>query len=50
MAAHGLLLRHMEEPSPPPGFLARSPEYPQGGDYPRLLVLVAEKVEDLPPL
>ncbi len=50
MAAHGLLLRHMEEPSPPAGFLSRSPEYPQGGDYPRLLVLVTEKVADLDPL
>lgn len=50
MAANGLLLRRMEEPAPPAGFLERSPEYPQGADYPRLLVLVAEKVEDLPPL
>jgi SAM-dependent methyltransferase len=50
MAANGLLLRHMEEPAPPPGFLARSPEYPQGHDYPRLLVLVAEKVEGLRPI
>jgi len=50
LAACGLLLRHMDEPSPPPGFLARSPEYPQGGDYPRLLVLVAEKVAGLAPL
>jgi SAM-dependent methyltransferase len=50
MAANGLLLRHMEEPAPPAGFLERSPEYPQGADYPRLLVLVAEKVEGLEPL
>ncbi len=50
MAANGLLLRHMEEPAPPEGFLARSPEYPQGADYPRLLVLVAEKVAGLAPL
>ena len=27
-----------------------SPEYPQGADYPRLLVLVAEKVPGLAPL
>ena len=47
MAAVGLLVRHMEEPPPPPGFLARSPEYPQGADYPRLLVLIAEKVPGL---
>jgi SAM-dependent methyltransferase len=50
MAANGLLVRHMEEPAPPEGFLARSPEYPQGADYPRLLVLVAEKVAGLAPL
>jgi len=50
MPANGLLVRRMEEPSPPPGFLARSPEYPQGADYPRLLVLVAEKVGGLAPL
>ena len=50
MAANGLLVRHMEEPAPPAGFLARSPEYPQGADYPRLLVLVAEKVAGLTPL
>ncbi|MGI8937840.1 MAG: class I SAM-dependent methyltransferase [Iamia sp.] len=50
MAANGLLLRHMDEPSPPVGFLGRSPEYPQGADYPRLLLLVAEKVEGLGPV
>lgn len=50
MAAHDLLVRHVEEPAPPPGFLHRSPEYPQGADYPRLLVLVAEKVAGLAPL
>ena len=50
MAANGLLVRHLDEPSPPPGFLERSPEYPQGADYPRLLVLVAEKVAGLAPL
>ena len=27
---------HMEEPAAAAGFLARSPEYPQGADYPRL--------------
>lgn len=50
MAANGLLVRHTEEPQPPAGFLARSPEYPQGADYPRLLLLVAEKVTGLEPL
>jgi SAM-dependent methyltransferase len=50
LAGQGLLVRRMEEPAPPAGFLARSPEYPQGADYPRLLVLVAEKLLGLPPL
>jgi SAM-dependent methyltransferase len=50
MAANGLLVRHTDEPAPPAGFLARSPEYPQGADYPRLLVLVAQKVPGLDPL
>ena len=27
LAANGLLLHHMAEPAPPPGFLARAPEY-----------------------
>ncbi len=49
MAANGLLVRHMDEPSPPAGFLQRSPEYPQGADYPRLLLLVAEKIDGLGP-
>ena len=47
MAAEGLLVRHLEEPAPPTGFLHRSPEYPQGADYPRLLLLVAQKVPGL---
>lgn len=50
LAAHDLLVRHMEEPAPPPAFLATAPEYPQGDQYPRLLVLVAEKVRGLGPL
>ena len=50
LADLGLLVRHMEEPSPPPGFLAAAPQYPQGGSYPRLLVLITEKVTGLAPL
>ncbi len=43
LAAHGLSLRHMDEPPPPPAFLARAPEYPDAATIPRLLLLVAEK-------
>ena len=43
LADNGLLLRHMEEPSPPPGFLARCTEYADAASIPRLLVLVTEK-------
>lgn len=39
----GLVLRHMEEPAPPPGFLAQAPEYVEQADIPRLLLLRAEK-------
>lgn len=37
--AAGLTLTQMIEPSPPPGFLARTPEYGQVDAIPRLLVL-----------
>jgi SAM-dependent methyltransferase len=43
MAAHRLLVEHMEEPAPPPGFLARAPEYAGVAGIPRLLLLVAVK-------
>ena len=43
MAANGLVLLHMDEPPPPPGFLARAPEYPAAVSIPRLLLLVAER-------
>jgi SAM-dependent methyltransferase len=43
LAAHGLLLTRMEEPAPPPGFLARAEEYQGASRIPRLLVLVCEK-------
>jgi SAM-dependent methyltransferase len=39
LASHGLLLEHMEEPAPPPGFIARAPEYEEAATIPRLLVL-----------
>jgi SAM-dependent methyltransferase len=45
LAANGLLLTRMEEPAPPPGFLARAPEYRDAASIPRLLVLVTHKGE-----
>jgi SAM-dependent methyltransferase len=44
MAGAGLLVSWMEEPAPPPGFLARAPEYQEAATIPRLLMLRAEKV------
>jgi ubiquinone/menaquinone biosynthesis C-methylase UbiE len=35
----GFDLEHMEEPAPPPGFLARAPEYSEAATIPRLLFL-----------
>jgi SAM-dependent methyltransferase len=43
MAASGLLVEHMDEPAPPPGFLAQAPEYAEAASIPRLLLLVARK-------
>ena len=43
MAANGLVIRHMEEPAPPPGFLARAPEYQEAVTIPRLMLLVAQR-------
>ena len=39
----GLVLRRMEEPAPPGGFLARATEYQEAASIPRLLVLLTEK-------
>ena len=36
---HGLVLERMVEPAPPPGFVARAPEYPDAATIPRLLYL-----------
>jgi SAM-dependent methyltransferase len=44
MAANGLLIERMVEPAPPPGFLARAPEYTEAASVPRLLLLAARKV------
>jgi SAM-dependent methyltransferase len=43
MAAAGLSITRMEEPAPPPGFLARADEYTAAATIPRLLFLRAEK-------
>jgi SAM-dependent methyltransferase len=44
LAAAGMYLTCMEEPAPPPGFLARAEEYQGAATIPRLLVLRAEKL------
>jgi SAM-dependent methyltransferase len=43
LAANGLLITHMEEPAPPPGFLARAGEYRDASTIPRLLLLRSHK-------
>jgi SAM-dependent methyltransferase len=42
LADVGLVLRRMEEPAPPPGFLARASEYEAAATIPRLLFLRLE--------
>jgi hypothetical protein len=44
LAAHGLVLAHMVEPAPPPGFLALASEYADAATVPRLLYLRATKL------
>lgn len=41
---NGLVVTRMEEPGPPPGFLARAPEYTDAAEIPRLLFLRTEKL------
>jgi hypothetical protein len=43
MADAGLLVVRMEEPAPPPGFIARAEEYRDAATIPRLLFMRAEK-------
>jgi hypothetical protein len=43
MADCGLLVERMEEPPPPPGFLAHAWEYAEAATIPRLLLLRARK-------
>jgi hypothetical protein len=48
LAGAGLVVTRMEEPSPPPGFLAAAvQEYPEAASIPRLLLLRAEKLLDI---
>ena len=46
MAGHGLVIERMEEPAPPEGFLDRAAEYREAATIPRLLFLVARKLEN----
>ncbi len=41
--ACGLILEHLDEPAPPPGFLAQAPEYFEAATVPRLLMLDLRK-------
>jgi SAM-dependent methyltransferase len=46
MSAVGLLIDHMEEPAPPPGFLDVAWEYRAAASIPRLMLLGARLIED----
>ena len=43
LAEASLFITRMEEPAPPPGFLARAAEYHEAATIPRLLFLRCEK-------
>lgn len=43
LVRHGLVITGLEEPAPPPGFLARAAEYEAAATIPRLLYLRTEK-------
>ncbi|MEZ5343519.1 MAG: hypothetical protein R2706_19400 [Acidimicrobiales bacterium] len=43
LADAGLFVRKMNEPAPPPAFLAQAPEYFDASTVPRLLALHLEK-------
>jgi SAM-dependent methyltransferase len=45
LSKNGLLITHMEEPAPPPGFLERAHEYAEAATIPRLLLLRTEKTD-----
>ncbi len=43
LAEAGLAIEHMDEPAPPPGFLAQAPQYEAAATIPRLLALTCRK-------
>ena len=45
LVEHGLVLEQMLEPAPPPGFVARAPEYADVVHIPRLLVLRTRRTD-----
>jgi SAM-dependent methyltransferase len=45
MGASGLLIEDMDEPPPPPGFLAEAWEYGEAATIPRLMLIRARRVE-----
>jgi SAM-dependent methyltransferase len=45
MGEVGLLIDHMDEPPPPPGFLAAAWEYTEAATIPRLLAIRARRIE-----
>jgi len=45
MGEEGLLIDDMDEPAPPPGFLALASEYLGAADIPRLMVIRARRIE-----
>jgi SAM-dependent methyltransferase len=46
MGEAGLLVDDMDEPAPPPGFLAAASEYREAASIPRLMLLRARRAED----
>jgi len=48
LVSAGMLITRMEEPAPPPGFLARAHEYTEAVTIPRLLFIRAEKAGGTP--
>lgn len=44
LTRHGLSIVEMHEPSPPPGFVAKSASFAAAAAFPRLLVLVCERL------
>ncbi len=46
LASAGLLINHMDEPSPPAGFLAQAPQYEAASTVPRLLALHCRKTAE----